>query len=129
MVFMIFRRAAVLVPLLFALPGRAAEPPPSLTAAPPLGVIASIAPVHSLVGAVMAGAGEPRLLVAPGASPHTLALKPSEAAALRQADLVFWIGPGLEGFLRRPLAGLKPGARAVALAAAPGPGPPRRALC
>ncbi len=119
MVFRIFRRAALLVPLLFALPARAAEPPPSLTAPPPLGVIASIAPVHSLVGAVMAGAGEPRLLVAPGASPHTLALKPSEAAALRQADLVFWIGPGLETFLRRPLAGLAPGAQAIALSAAP----------
>ncbi len=111
MVFGIFRRAALLAFLPFVLPARAADPPR---------VIASIAPVHSLVAAVMAGVGDPHLLVAPGASPHTLALKPSEAAALHQADLIFWIGPGLEGFLRRPLADLKPGARAVRLSAATG---------
>ncbi len=111
MVLGIFRRSAWLVLCVLALPARAAD-------APRVG--ASIAPLHSLAAMVMAGAGEPLLLTAPGASPHTLALKPSEAAALAGADLVFWIGPGLEGFLRRPLADLKPGARAVALSRAPG---------
>ena len=44
--------------------------------------VASIAPVHSLLAAVMEGAGWPRLLVAGGSSPHDYALKPSAAWAL-----------------------------------------------
>jgi len=58
-------------------------------------VAADIAPVHSLVARVMQGVGEPSLIVAPGASPHEYSLRPSEAAALQEADLVFWIGPDL----------------------------------
>ena len=83
-------------------------------------VVASVAPVHSLVAAVMQGVGEPRLLVKAGASPHAYALRPSDAAALQSADVVFWIGPGLEMFLEGPLETLAPAARRVALAEAPG---------
>lgn len=83
-------------------------------------VVASIAPVHSLAAAVMEGVGEPRLLVRPGASPHATALKPSDAAALQAAQVVFWVGPGLEAFLAGPLETLAPTARRVELAAAPG---------
>ncbi len=57
-------------------------------------VAASIAPVHSLVARVMQGAGTPHLLLPPGASPHDHALRPSDAAALERAALVFWVGPG-----------------------------------
>ena len=64
-------------------------------------VAVDIAPVHSLVARVMDGIGEPNLIVRPGASPHGYSLRPSEAAALQEADLVFWIGedltPWLEG--------------------------------
>ncbi len=126
----IFRLAALVALVLSASPAPAAEPPihptpveppiHSTPAEPAVDVLASIAPVHSLAAAVMDGAGEPKLLVAAGASPHTLALKPSEAKALHQASLVFWIGPGLEGFLRRPLARPRPDVRVVALSAAPG---------
>lgn len=69
-------------------------------------VVASIAPVHSLVAKVMAGVGEPRLLVAGGLSPHTYALKPSDAKALAKARAVFWIGPEFERFLEKPLVAL-----------------------
>ena len=62
-------------------------------------VVASIKPVHSLVAAVMAGVGEPTLIVKGSASPHTYALKPSDAGALESADLVFWTGHGMELFL------------------------------
>jgi zinc transport system substrate-binding protein len=58
-------------------------------------VAVDIAPVHSLVARVMQGLGEPSLIVQPGASPHEYSLRPSEAAALEDADLVFWIGEGL----------------------------------
>jgi zinc transport system substrate-binding protein len=67
------------------------------------GVVASIKPVHSLVAAVMEGVGTPQLLVKGAGSPHTYALRPSEAQALEQARLVFRIGNDLEVFLTRPL--------------------------
>ena len=72
-------------------------------------VVASVAPIHSLVAAVMAGVGEPKLLVPPGASPHAYSLRPSEARALAGADIVFRVGPGLETFLDKPLAALVEG--------------------
>ena len=82
-------------------------------------VVASIKPVHALVAGVMLGVGEPRLLVAGGASPHEYSLKPSDGRALSAAQVVFWIGPALENFLVKPLANA-PAARSVALLTAPG---------
>jgi zinc transport system substrate-binding protein len=101
--------------------GIACRPPSSAAAdAPAPAVVSSIPPVHSLVAAVMAGVGEPKLLVKGGSSPHTASLRPSDAVALQKADLVFWIGDGLETFLAKPLAALPDRAEVVALAAAPG---------
>ena len=79
-------------------------------------VVASIAPVHSLVARVMQGAGTPYLLLPPEVSPHDHFLRPSDAAALERATLVFWVGPRLERRLERPLATLAAGARVVRLA-------------
>ena len=62
-------------------------------------VAVDIAPVHSLVARVMQGVGDPSLIVAPGASPHEYSLRPSEAAALQEADLVFWLSPDLTPWL------------------------------
>src|SRR3546814_4864691 len=59
-------------------------------------VVASIKPVHSLVAGVMAGAGSPHLIVQGGASPHAISLKPSDATALQEAAVVFWVGEDLE---------------------------------
>ncbi|MAZ18627.1 MAG: zinc ABC transporter substrate-binding protein [Ahrensia sp.] len=67
-------------------------------------VIASIKPVQSLVAAVMQGAGEPSLIVEGAGSPHTYSLKPSQAAALQKADLIFWVGDNLEAFLEKPIS-------------------------
>ncbi len=58
-------------------------------------VAVDIAPVHSLVARVMDGIGAPDLIVQQGASPHGYSLRPSEAAALQNADLVFWLGEDL----------------------------------
>ena len=79
------------------------------------GVVASIKPVHSLVAAVMEGVGEPELLVKGAASPHAYALRPSEARALEQAKVVFWVGEGMETFLAGPLETLGGNARIVEL--------------
>lgn len=83
-------------------------------------VVASIGPVHALVANVMAGVAEPTLLMPAGASPHTYALRPTDARAIDRADVVFWIGPSLETALVRPLAALAADARVVALLEAPG---------
>ena len=68
----------------------------------------------------MAGVGTPRLLTPPGASPHAFALRPSDAQALAGAAAVFWVGPGLEAFLERPLRTVGFDARIVALIHSPG---------
>lgn len=83
-------------------------------------VVASIKPVHSLVAGVMQGAGTPHLIVEGAASPHSYALKPSQARALSDAQVVFWIGKGLEGFLVKPLANIAGKATSVALSKADG---------
>jgi zinc transport system substrate-binding protein len=79
-------------------------------------VVASILPVQALAAGVMQGVGEPTLLIKGGGSPHAYTLRPSEAAALQRADVVLWIGAGLETFLEKPLAALARRARVVALA-------------
>jgi zinc transport system substrate-binding protein len=83
-------------------------------------VVVSIKPIHSLVSAIMQGVGEPGLIVEGAASPHTYSLKPSNAAALQDADVVFWVGHGLEAFLEKPLEALGGKATVVELEDAPG---------
>jgi zinc transport system substrate-binding protein len=83
-------------------------------------VVVSIKPVHSLVAGVMDGVGNPELLIHGSGSPHTYSLRPSEAQALQEADVVFWIGEELEGFLARPLQNLPRAAAVVALHEADG---------
>jgi zinc transport system substrate-binding protein len=107
------KAACVAVLLLALLAG------PALAGTPPR-VVASIKPVHSLVAAVMAGVGEPALLVQGAASAHTYSLRASDARALAGADLVFWVGEGMETFLAGPLESLAATARIVELSTAPG---------
>ncbi|WP_374619868.1 zinc ABC transporter substrate-binding protein [Devosia sp.] len=83
-------------------------------------VVASIKPVHALVAAVMGDLGVPALIVKGAASPHTYSLRPSDAVALQEADLVFWTGHGLELFLEDAITTLAPRAAIVELAASPG---------
>jgi len=83
-------------------------------------VVASIAPVHSLVASVMRGVAEPELLVSAGSSPHAFALAPSDMRALYDADLIVWVGRPLERFLVKSLHTIGiPGAQ-VAVAELPG---------
>ncbi|CCQ74553.1 zinc ABC transporter substrate-binding protein [Magnetospira sp. QH-2] len=105
------RLMTCLVTLLIASPGQGAEAPK---------VVASIKPIHSLVSAVMAGVAEPGLLIDGEASPHGTSLRPSQARALRHADLIFWVGPDLEQVLEKPIAALSDEARVFALEETPG---------
>ena len=83
-------------------------------------VAADIPPVHSLVSIVMDGVGTPDLLVQPGASPHGYSLRPSEAAALNNADAVFWIGEALEPWLEGSIEALAGDAQVIELLEADG---------
>lgn len=58
-------------------------------------VVTDILPVQALVAKVMQGVGEPQQLLPANQSPHNYALRPSEARALQNADLVVWIGAEL----------------------------------
>lgn len=78
-------------------------------------VVASVKPIHSLVAAVMEGVGEPGLIVEGAGSPHTYALKPSQAQMLESANVVFWIGHELEAFLEKPLETIGANARSIEL--------------
>jgi zinc transport system substrate-binding protein len=78
-------------------------------------VVVSIKPIHSLAAALLDGIAEPELLVDGPQSPHSFAMRPSQSRALRQADLVVWVGPELEGFLVKTVSVLPESARVVSL--------------
>jgi len=83
-------------------------------------VVVSIKPIHSLVASIMKGVSEPKLIVEGAASPHTFSLKPSNAATIEGADVIFWVGPGIEAFLEKPLDALASDATVIELEDAPG---------
>lgn len=85
-----------------------------------LRVITSIKPVHSLVAAVMAGTGQPDLILDGTSSPHGYTLKPSKAGLLAKADIIFWVGPTLEAFLQKPVQTIGSSAISIELAKADG---------
>ena len=78
-------------------------------------VVVSIKPVHSLVSAIMAGVGSPRLIISGSASPHGYVLKPSDARELARADIVIWLGPALETSLTRLISSLGEKAKVIEL--------------
>jgi zinc transport system substrate-binding protein len=85
-----------------------------------LNVVATIKPIHSIAASVMAGAGEPKLLVDGAASPHTFTLKPSDAKALSAARVVFRVSDGLEPFMIKVIRSLPKSVEVVTLEKVPG---------
>ena len=83
-------------------------------------VVATIKPLHALVAGVMEGVATPQLLIEGAASPHGFSMRPSDAAKLESADMVFWIGEGLETFLEGPLDTLAGDATKVEMMAVEG---------
>lgn len=78
-------------------------------------VAVDIAPLHSLVARVMEGVGTPALVIPAGASPHEHRLRPSEATALEDADVVFWMGEELTPWLEDAVETLAGDAAVTAL--------------
>ena len=83
-------------------------------------VVTDIPPVQSLAARVMQGVGEPASILPPGATPHGYSMRPSEAARLEAADIVFWVGEGLTPWLEDAIESLAADAVSVELMEAPG---------
>ena len=78
-------------------------------------VVTSIKPLHSLASYLMDGVGKPDLIVDGFNSPHGFSMKPSHAKMLQNADLIFWVGEGLENFLEKPLSSIAKKAEKIEL--------------
>lgn len=78
-------------------------------------IVTSIKPVELIVTAIATEDMQTTSLVPPGSSPHNYNMKPSQRRALENADVIFWVGPDMETFLYRLLAGQEFRSRTVAL--------------
>ena len=76
-------------------------------------VVADIAPIHSLVAKVMDGIGEPKFIVPNETSPHDYRLRPADAEAIENSDMIFWMGEGLTPWMERALEALGSDANVV----------------
>lgn len=76
-------------------------------------VVATIAPLHSLVAGVAEGVDKVGLIVPAETSPHDFALRPSHIRKMSGAKAVFHIGGGFEHFMRGALDSLPPEVRKV----------------
>ena len=100
-----FRMHSAVVGLMLAISPAAASPK----------VLATIAPIHSLLSSVMHDVAVPDLLLSSNVSPHFYSLKPSDARRLASAELIVAVGPTFEAFLEKPMAHLARNARIVML--------------
>lgn len=81
-----------------------------------LNVAVTIKPIHALLAQVMQGVAEPYLLVSGSASPHTFAMKPSDAAALNKATVFFRTSEAVEPFTHKVIESIPSSVRVVTLA-------------
>ena len=78
-----------------------------ISAKEPIRVVASIKPLQLIVATITNGVTQVDVLLPPGISPHSYHLKPSDARKLQVADIIFWIGPEIEIFLKKMLTSSK----------------------
>ena len=71
-------------------------------------VVASVKPVGFIAAAIADGVTPVEVLLPDGASEHDYALRPSDIKRLQGADLVVWVGPEMEAFMAKMVAGLPP---------------------
>ncbi len=66
-------------------------------------VLTSVKPLGFIASAITEGVTETKVLLPVTASPHDYSLKPSDVTQLQSAQLVVWVGDGLEGFLEKSI--------------------------
>ncbi|MEH6786984.1 MAG: zinc ABC transporter substrate-binding protein [Paracoccus sp. (in: a-proteobacteria)] len=91
---------------------------PALAA--PTRIVADTPVTASLVRQVAGDLAEIPVLLPAGSDPHSYQLRPSDARALQQADLLIWVGPVLTPWLDRAAESLSAESRNLELAALPG---------
>tara|TARA_R100001377_G_scaffold70488_1_gene45944 strand:+ start:1196 stop:2095 length:900 start_codon:yes stop_codon:yes gene_type:complete len=83
-------------------------------------VLASVKPLQLIAAAITDGVSTPQLLIPANQSPHNFSLRPSDVSHLTQADIVLWVGPGLETYLANMFAQEAQRDRLLEAAAVPG---------
>jgi zinc transport system substrate-binding protein len=78
-------------------------------------VAVDIAPLHSLVSQVMGNVSQPSLIIPAEASPHHYTMRPSEAKALADADIVFWMGESFTPWLEKAINNVARSAQKIAV--------------
>jgi protein SCO1/2 len=68
-----------------------------------LRVVATIKPIHSLLAGLMEGGEAPVLLLQGKSTPYGYQLSEEQRRTLAEADLVVWVGPELDGFVKDAL--------------------------
>ncbi|MTH48343.1 zinc ABC transporter substrate-binding protein ZnuA [Intestinirhabdus alba] len=69
-------------------------------------VVTSLKPLGFIASAITEGVTETDVLLPDGASAHDYALRPSDIKRLQSADLVVWVGPEMEAFMKKPVSGV-----------------------
>lgn len=83
-------------------------------------VVASIKPLQLIAAAITDGVSTPQLLIPSNQSPHNFTLRPSDVTHIAQADIVLWIGSGMETYLSSIFEQEKKPERLIEAAALPG---------
>jgi zinc transport system substrate-binding protein len=83
-------------------------------------VVTTFKPIHALATQVMAGIGQPELLIEGAASPHTYALRPSDTKRANAADIFVRVSAQMEPFTQRLVRTLSKSVRVVTLEETPG---------
>ena len=64
-------------------------------------VVTSIKPLQLIAAAITDGVSTPSALIPDNQSPHHFSLRPSDVRRMLEADVLIWVGPGLETYLAR----------------------------
>lgn len=75
----------------------------------PPGVVTDIPAIGSLAQQVMGDLGQVHILLPTGGDAHNYQIRPADAAALQNADLLIWVGPELTPWLERAAENLASG--------------------
>ncbi|MEM5530410.1 zinc ABC transporter substrate-binding protein ZnuA [Gammaproteobacteria bacterium AS21] len=67
-------------------------------------ILTSVKPLQFIAADITQGVIESQYIVPAGASPHAYSLRPSEIKRINAAKSIYWVGPQLESFLRKPFA-------------------------
>ncbi|CUX81467.1 MAG: ABC-type zinc uptake system substrate-binding component ZnuA [Roseibaca calidilacus] len=78
-------------------------------------VVTDIPVAHSLAAMVLGDHGTVDLMLERGANAHSYQLRPSQAQALAQADIVVWMGERMTPWMGRAISGLSGDTHAMAL--------------